>query len=212
MKKYTAIFLALALIFCLAGCRAKPADDTTAATDSTVTDPVTQPSDTATSGNDQTDANSAAEILSAIWEKYPEEARFAVYGGMMESPVNSAPGNLDLTNGDEIASKYLLPADLLVQVEEGASLVHLMNSNLFTAAVFKLKAETDTEAFAKTLRENIQKNQWICGQPDKLLIAKPEGEYLLVSFGSEDAMSTFRTHFSQSFSGAKTFYDEAVVA
>lgn len=212
MKKYTAIILVLTLIFCLAGCRTKPADDTTAGTDPVNTDPSSQPTDATHAGNAQMAENGAAQILSAIWDKYPEDARFAVYGGMMEAPVDSAPGNLDLTNGDEIASKYLLPVDLLVQVEEGASLVHLMNSNLFTAAAFRLKAETDVEAFAKALRENIQKNQWICGQPDKLLIAKPEGEYLLVAFGSEDTMKTFKTNFSQSFTSAKTFYDEAVVA
>lgn len=212
MKKFTAILLVLTLIVCLAGCRTKPADDTTAGTDPANTAPSSQPTDTTQTGTPQTAENGASQILSAIWDNYPEDARFAVYGGMMEAPVDSAPGNLDLTNGDEIASKYLLPVDLLAQVEEGASLVHLMNSNLFTAAVFRLKTETNAEAFAKTLRENIQKNQWICGQPDKLLIAQPEGDYLLVAFGSEDAMGTFAATFSQSFTGAKTFYDEAVVA
>jgi len=211
MKKYTAIFLVLTFVVCLAGCRTMPADDTTAPADSGVTE-ATQPGGTTDAGNIQTAENGAAQILSAIWEKIPEQSRFAAYGGMMEAPVDNAPGNLDLNNGDEISSKYLLPADLLPQVDEGASLVHLMNSNLFTAAVFRLKTETNAEAFAKTLRQNIQKNQWICGQPDKLLIAKAEDRYLLVCFGSEDIMNTFRTQFSQSFTGAKTFYDEAVVA
>ena len=130
----------------------------------------------------------------------------------MNNPVDNAPGNLDMSVAEEIASKYLLPADLLAQVDEGASMVHLMNRNLFTSAVCLLKEQTNMEAFAKTLRDNIQKNQWICGQPDKLLVARAEGNYLLVAFGSEDAMQTFNTRFAQSFSGANIFYNEAVVA
>ena len=90
--------------------------------------------------------------------------------------------------------------------------MHLMNSNLFTAAAFRLKSGTDTEAFAKALRENIQKNQWICGQPDRLLIAQPESDALLVAFGSEDAMKTFGDKFDQIYAGAKTYFDEAIVA
>lgn len=209
MKRYTALFLALALVFCLGGCGRMAEDNTTAGTD-----PVTDPpkSDPTHGGSAQSDANGAADVLATVWDKYAEDERFAVYGGMMDAPVDNAPGNLDLTKADEITSKYLLNTDLLAQVEEGASVVHLMNSNLFTAAVFRLKAETNPETFAKTLRDNIQQNQWICGQPDKLLIARPEGNYLLVAFGSEDAMKTFSNRFTQSFSAAKTFYDEAVVA
>lgn len=208
MKRYTALFLALALAFCLAGCRM------TEETPTVMTDPSTEPtqSDPTQSSAVPAQPNNAAGILASIWEKYGEDERFAVYGGMMEAPVENAPGNLDLAMADEIASKYLLNADLLAQVEEGASLVHLMNSNLFSAAAFRLKTEVNAEAFAKTLRNNIQNNQWICGQPDKLLIASPESHYLLVAFGSEDAMKTFSARFTQSFSGAKTFYSEAVVA
>lgn len=209
MKRYTALFLAFALAFCLAGCRRMTEEDTTG-----MTDPMTGPtqSDPTHGGSTQTEANGAAGILTAVWEKYAEDERFAVYGGMMDAPVDNAPGNLDLTNGDELASKYLMNADLLAQVDEGASLTHLMNNNLFSAAAFRLKAQTNAEAFAKSLRDNIQKNQWICGQPDRLLIARAEGDYLVVAFGSEDAMKTFSSRFTQCFSGAKTFYSEAVVA
>ena len=206
MKRYTALFLALALAFCLTACRRMTEEPT-----ETVTEPATQPSETEGNKLPQ-EANSSAGILASIWSSYGEDDRFAVYGGMMEDPVDNAPGNLDLTNGDELASKYLLNADLLAQVEEGASLVHLMNSNVFSAAVIRLKAEVNTEAFAKTLRNNIQNNQWICGQPDKLLIASPQNGYLLVAFGSEEAMRTFAARLSQSFAGAKTYYSEAVVA
>ena len=151
-------------------------------------------------------------ILGQIWNDLPEDNRFAVYGGMMETPVESAPGKLDLSNAEEIISKYLVPQEQLDQVEEGASLVHMMNSNLFTAAVFQLRSGSDTDAFARAVRENIQKNQWICGMPDRLVVAKPAENTILIVFGSEDAMQLFGGSLTRIFPEAKIYYDEAIVA
>ena len=130
----------------------------------------------------------------------------------MEKPVDSAPGKLDLSNTEEILSKYLIPQERLGEVEEGASLVHLMNSNLFTAAAFRLKNDADAETFAKALRENIQKNQWICGQPDRLVVAAPAGDTVLMVFGSEEAMELFGDSFTRAFPDAKVYFDEAITA
>ena len=211
MKKYTVWLMILAMTVCLAGCRANVPEETQPSTQPTQTAGTTQATEPETTAGNQ-NANDAAGILGAVWAKYGEADRFAVYGGMMDAPVDNAPGNLNLSNADEITSKYLIPAEQLAQMEEGASLVHLMNSNLFTAAVFRLKADADMEAAAKAIRENIQRNQWICGQPDELLIARPEGNYLLVAFGSEDAMGMFSARFAETFADAKSFYDEAIVA
>jgi len=213
MKKYTLWLLILATLLSLAGCRGNVPEGTT----NPSTEASTQGSDPngtsepATTGNPQ-NANSATAVLGAIWGKYGENDRFAVYGGMMNAPVDNAPGNLDLTVADEITSKYLVPAEQLTQLDEGASLVHLMNSNLFTAAVFHLKADANAETVAKAVRENVQRNQWICGQPDELLIAQPQSNYLLVAFGSEDAMTLFGGHYAAVYPNGKTFYDEAIVA
>lgn len=213
MKQYTAIFLIAALLLSLAGCRGNAPAETTAATEPTQTQGTTQsPDTTGTTEPTAGKGNGAAQVLASVWQGLPEDSRFAVYGGMMANPVDSAPGDLDLSVSDEITSKYLVPAKLLAQLEEGASLVHLMNSNLFTTAAFKLKADGDSEAFAKALRENIQNNRWICGQPDRLVIARTADNYLLMAFGGEDAMELFGNSFTKSFPDAKIFYDEAIVA
>jgi len=217
MKKHIAYLLIAALLFCMTGCRGTEPTDTTGSTGPTQTNP-SQTDPTGTTNTDPTGTTSGTEktdpvgILSSVWEDFPEENRFAAYGGMMENPVDSAPGKLDLANTEEITSKYLVPQEQLAQVEEGASVVHMMNSNLFTAAVFKLSSGSDAEAFAKALRENIQKNQWICGQPDRLVVARPAEDTVLMAFGSEDAMKVFGGSFTRLYPDAKVFYDEAIVA
>ena len=37
---------------------------------------------------------------------------------------------------------------------------------------------------AETIKENILNRQWICGSPDKLVIAKVPGDYLVVVWGA----------------------------
>lgn len=203
MKKYTAFFLIFSLILCMCGCRANVPEGS---------NPSTKPTQTQSTGTNQPQAGSALDILSAIWDQYPENLRFDVYGGMMSTPVNNAPGNLNLSNKNEITSKYLIPEDKLSQIQSGASLVHLMNSNLFTAAVFQLNNNASAEEFARAVREAVQKNRWICGQPDKLLITQPQNGYVLISFGSDDAMGAFTNYAKQVFPQGKIFYNEAIVA
>lgn len=153
----------------------------------------------------------SAQILSKIWTQYDVNERFASYGGTVEHSVNDAPGDLDMSNTEEITAKYLLPVEQVAMVENGASLVHLMNSNIFTAATFAMKEGNDVKTAAKALRDNIQKTQWICGQPDWLLIAEVEG-HLLMSFGAREIMDTFRQKLSAAFENASILYDETVTA
>jgi hypothetical protein len=156
--------------------------------------------------------NTSAQLLSRIWDQYAEDERFAVYGGTIEHAVNDAPGNLDLNNTEELTTKYLIPADRVSAVTEGGSLVHLMNNNIFTAASFRLAEGTDVAAFAKALRDNLQQNQWICGSPDKILIATPEQGQLLMVFGSSDAMELFDAKLQAVFPQVTVHYQESIVS
>jgi hypothetical protein len=158
-----------------------------------------------------TATSTSAQILNKIWMGYGENERCASYGGTVEHSINDAPGDLDLSNTEEITNRYLLPLDQLANVENGASLVHLMNNNIFTAAAFKMKDGADVRAAAKALRDNIQKNRWLCGQPDHLLVAEAE-RHLLMAFAAKENMDTFRQKLSTAYSGATIIYDEAVTA
>jgi len=221
MKKITAILLTMVMLLSLmAGCTGGNTGDTQPSTtptqeSTTPTQPTTQPTEATTMPTEAipmgTASTTSAQILAKIWTEYAENERFACYGGTVEHSVSDAPGDLDMTNTEEIITKYLLPADQLANVESGASLVHLMNSNIFTAAVFKLKEGADVRAAAKALRDNIQKTQWICGQPDHLLVAEVEG-HLLMSFAAKEAMDTFRQSLKTAYTETAIIYDEAVTA
>jgi hypothetical protein len=217
MKKITAIFLAsVMMLMLMAGCTGggttpteatQPTQETTQPTQAP-----TQPTQMTTEPTQMgTATGSAAQILSKIWSGYGENERFACYGGTVEHSVNDAPGDLDMTNTDELTNKYLLPEEQLANVESGASLVHLMNSNIFTAAAFKLKDGADVRTCAKALRDNIQNTRWLCGQPDHLLVAEAEG-HLLMAFAEKGNLDTFRQKLNTAYSAATILYDEAVTA
>lgn len=219
MKKIFALFLTVvSLTFCLAGCRMGSNTDTTPSTQPTMqpTQPTT-PATTPTNATDPTGGMHAAKtdsarILANIWAAYADDERFAVYGGAVENSVADGPGDLDMMNTDELTSRYLLPESHLTLVQEGASLVHLMNNNIFTAAVFKLTDSQRLNTVAKDLRDNIQQNRWICGQPDKLLIADMGDGQLLMVFASTDAMEAFRTNMGKVYPDVKTLYNENILA
>lgn len=217
MKKLISLLMIAAMaVSLLAGCRRNvPAESThngeTAHTEpSTAYTEQTEPSAQHTEAEPTGTADTqSARILEKIWAEYAANERFAVYGGTVENSVMDAPGDLDLTNTDEITTKYLLPEDQLANVKEAASLVHLMNNNIFTGVVFQLQNGADLRAVAKALRGNVQQNRWICGQPDRLLIAEVEGQ-LLMAYGSKENMNTFHSKLKTAYKDADILYDEAI--
>ena len=213
MKKLV-LLLAAAMLLGLSGCRMQMDPATTAPV---TTPPAATVPPTATTGptvpstSSGTAGTGAAQLLEAIWDSYEQEERFAAYGGTVEHSVADAPGDLNMASADELTNAYLIPGDLLGQVEEGASLVHMMNSNIFTAAVLKMKPTGQLRAFADRWRSAIRENRWICGQPDRLLMLAVDEEHLLMAFGSSDAMEVFRSKAGQVYGQSRTLYDEPIV-
>ena len=215
MKRTIAILLAVMMTMLpLSGCRFGGNADTTG--DTTPSTQATQPSTEATQPSSEdtqdtlgTGESSGAQILSAIWGAYEDDQRFAAYGGTVEHSVADAPGDLDMNNTEELTTKYLLPVEQLAMVKSAASLVHLMNSNIFTGVVFEV--EGSVSDLADAVRKNVQNTQWICGQPDQLLMAELQG-HLLMAFGGNEAMDTFRSKLKEVHTAAKILYDEAITA
>lgn len=212
MKVFALFLSCVMLLGMLAGCRSNvpqetdghivPTDDSTGATLMTELTVPTMPMGMAESDS--------AKVLQKIWDQYPQNERFSVYGGAVEQSVADGPGDLDMRMTEELTSRYLLPEDQLQGLEEGASLVHLMNNNIFTAVVFRVKE--NVENLAKSWRTSIQGTRWICGQPDRLIMAQPVEGMLLMAFGSQDAMNSFRSYLIAAFPAAHILYEEAIVA
>ena len=186
MKKFSALLLALSMVLSLAACGDK---------------------NNAGDGDKPAKPTSALNILETVWNTYGEDEKFAVAGGDF-SETNAredAPGVFDLKDRALVDSELGLPET--AAVDEAASLVHMMNANTFTAAAYH--ATGDTAELAQQLRDNIMQRQWMCGFPDKLVVAEV-GEYVVTVFGADELVDTFMTHLNGIY-GVSATYDEAIL-
>ena len=154
---------------------------------------------------------SALEVLENIWGKYTEDEMFPVIGGNMESPVDGAPGNYDMAYAENLPYNLIIPEAELGNVTEAASMIHMMNANTFTAGVIKLADGVDVDAFAATMHDALVNNHWMCGMPEYMVIADMGGNYLLVAFGVNDAMTPFQAHMAEAYADVTPLYSESMV-
>ena len=185
MKKFVSLVLAAVLALSLAACG----------------------KDNASDGDKPAKPTSALNILETVWNTYGEDEKFAVAGGDF-SEANAredAPGVFNLKDRALVDSELGLPET--AAVDEAASLVHMMNANTFTAAAYH--ATGDTAELAQQLRDNIMHRQWMCGFPDKLVVAEV-GEYVVTVFGANELVDTFMTHLNGIY-GVSATYDEAIL-
>ena len=194
MKKILATVLALVMVLAMAGCNSNKNNETTAAT--TTEAALNLPS-------------TALAMLEAVWDNYAEDEKFAVIGGNMENAVDNAPGNYDMQYAENLTYNLLIPAEDLANVKEAATMIHMMNANTFTGGVVRMAEGADASAFAATMREAIQNNQWMCGFPEKLYIANL-GDYVVIAFGLSDAMGPFLAHVVEAYPDIAVAYDEAI--
>ena len=194
MKKIISLVLAGVMALSLAACGTEKPAETNA------------PETTAAPST----VESALAVLENIWANYGEDEKFAVIGGNMENPVDGAPGNYDMAYAENLTWNLLVPAEQLANVDEAATMIHMMNANTFTCGVVHLTEGTDAAAFAQVMRDAIQGNQWMCGFPETLTVAVIGGEYVLIAFGVNDAMNPFMTHFGEAFADANILFNEAV--
>ena len=187
MKKIVSLVLAALLVLSLAACGSK---------------------DNASDGNPVW-PTSALNILETVWNTYGEDEKFAVAGGDF-SEANAredAPGVFDLKDRALADSELGLPET--AEVDEAASLVHMMNANTFTCGALRVKNGDDAAKLAEDLRDAIQNKQWMCGFPDKLVIATL-GNYVVSVYGDEELVNTFRDKLQAAYSDAAIAYDEMI--
>ena len=207
MKKIVSLALVAVLALSLVACgTGKPAEttapETTVVPETTVAPEAETQAPTASTG--------ALAVLENIWNKYGEGEKFAVIGGNIEAPVDGAPGNYDMAYAENLTWNLLIPESEIANVAEAATMIHMMNANTFTCGAVRLAEGADVEAFANTMRDAIQNNQWMCGFPENLTIAVIDGEYVLIAFGVNDAMTPFKAHLAQAYADAEILFNEAI--
>ena len=211
MKKLIALLMALTMVAMMAACSTgnnpeTPATDATNATDATDATDATETTGEVAGST----VSSALEVLETIWNAYGDDEKFAVIGGNIENPVDGAPGNYDLAYAENLTYNLLVPAELIANIDDAASMIHMMNANNFTSGVVHLTEGTDVAAFTEAMHTAISTNPWMCGFPEKMIIAVIDGSYVLISFGVNDAMNPFETHLNEVYANAEIIYNEAL--
>ena len=130
-------------------------------------------------------------------------------GGDYDHSVDDAPGAFDISQADNVEYMLTLPQDKVSLIDGAASLMHMMNANTFTCGAFHPAKAEDADTLAQTLRDSIQGKQWMCGFPDKLVVAKVGG-YVVSFYGDQDLVNTFRDKLSAAWEGTEIVFDEAI--
>lgn len=136
------------------------------------------------------DYKSALELINKIFTGYnataTEETMLYVVGGNMfnfETCNPEGPAEFVALADTDYNENLGIAVEDVAKIEGAASMHNMMNANMFTSYVIKVKADADIDALATALKTNILARQWICGAPDKLVIAKAPGNYLIVTWG-----------------------------
>ena len=187
MKKIVAFMLVAAMLLSVTACGGKANTETT---------------------KDDTEGKTCVDILNDVWAAFPKNKQFAVSGGDYDHMVDGAAGAVDVTNVEVLDGFLGFPADSAGMIDEGACLIHMMNQNTFTAAVYHVTAADDVETVADAVKENILNRQWMCGFPDDLVVYRVGENFLAAAFGKEDNIDEFEDRLQEVFGSAVLLYDE----
>lgn len=220
MKKSIALFLVVCLLtaaFVSCGKNKDEADtapnesvtDTTGGNGDTTAPETDAETETETAAADTNTDTDAETLLSTVWATYTEDEKFPAAGGDYNNNVDGAPGRFDITDTASLSSMLILPEENAADIDDAASLVHMMNLNTFTCGAFHVIDAEKVASTAETLRNALASRHWMCGFPDKYVIFT-YGNYVVSLFGNEDLVNTFRDKFQSTYPDAAVAYEEAV--
>lgn len=222
-KRFSLLLIVCLLAASLASCGNKNTETDTTPSDNTgVTDTTdtnnnaSDTTDTAQTENTETDSagdsngeSDANALLTTVWGSYTEDEKFSVAGGDYNHPVEDAPGAFDITDTASLSSMLVLPETAAADIDDAASLIHMMNANTFTCGAFHVTNSEKVSTVADALRDAISSRHWMCGFPDKFVIIT-YGQYVVSVFGNEELVNTFRDKFTAAYADAAIAYEEAI--
>ena len=190
MKKILALLLAAVMVLSLAAC----------------TDKGSEGGATSPSGAQTNQPKSALEILEKVWSKYSADEKFPATGGSEKQMKEDMPGKFDVSDAEALDSELGFPKANASEIDDAASLMHMLNQNNFSCGVYHVKDSGNVEALAGKIKENILARQWLCGFPEKLVILTV-GDYIVSVFGAGELTDTFIAKLSAEYSSAKQLFD-----
>ena len=190
MKKILAFILAAVMVLSLAACADKGSEGGA----------------TSPSGAQTDQPKSALEILEKVWSKYSTDEKFPATGGSEKHMKEDKPGKFDVSDAEALDFELGFPKANASEIDDAASLMHMLNQNNFSCGVYHVKDSGNVETLAGKIKENILARQWLCGFPEKLVILTV-GDYIVSVFGAGELTDTFVAKLSAEYSSAKQLFD-----
>ena len=227
MKKIIAFILALTLVFSMAACASKPAEDTTE--DETITDTENVP-ETDTDADTDADAETDAETDADAEEPVDTDVD-ADQPATPEEPVSDGDAAGDTTGdtateltaeeqevldtvqqlvagaADEIMCDNIIissdqyPYYLFIDYIEGsiaASSSAMIGSIPHSVVLLKLPEDADVAAVAAEIEENMDPRKWICVEAEATMV-KTSGQYVLMVMSSQATVDAISANFDTVF-------------
>lgn len=119
------------------------------------------------------------------------------------------PGPFSLDNPDELDRLTGFPASEVGKIDSAASMIHMMNTNTFSTGAYHVVEGTDTAALCKSIRDNIASIRWMCGFPDKFIVAEV-GDYIVCAYGLEDLIDSYVKHMSEAYPFTTIVFEENI--
>lgn len=193
MKKILALLLAAVMALSLAACTNKGSEGGA----------------TPPAGAQTNQPKSALEILEKVWSKYSADEKFPATGGSEKHMKEDMPGKFDVSDAEALDFELGFPKANASEIDDAASLMHMLNQNNFSCGAYHVKDSGNVEALAGKIKENILARQWLCGFPEKLVILTV-GDYIVSVFGAGELTDTFIAKLSAEYSSAKQLFDVPV--
>lgn len=187
---------------------AKPAEDAKQPAQQPSSSEKTEPEQPSQPEQPAVSSGDPLSILNTVWGTYSEDEKFPCAGGDYDHIVDSAPGSFDVSSSDNLTYQLTFPSGDVGLIDSAASLTHMMNSNTFTCGAFHAASKDNVSQLAQDLRSEFQAKHWMCGFPDKIVVATM-GQYVVSVYGNEDLVNTFRDKLLSSYSSMTVVYDEA---
>lgn len=131
---------------------------------------------------------SAEELLTEVYNNFGEDYQFPAAGGSSDAMSEEGPGAFTVGDGTELNQSMHFPMDYVGDIEEAATMFHLMNANTFAAGAYKING--DINEVAEAFTDEIDNTQWICGFPEVFVVIKA-GDYMVSAFGDSEIMDEF---------------------
>ena len=188
MKKLIALLLALTLVVAFAGCEKKEENKLP---------PV--------------EALTALKTLTEAYNtKYAEtEYQLPLAGGGYENQNWEGADSVATTEVDFLTATMVMPEGEISKISAAASAFHAMFLNNFCAGAYNLIDGADYAAFAAAIKDEMVNHQWVCGTPQKIVIANV-GDCVIAVYGNGELVEKFSAVIGETYAGAPILYNENI--